>query len=124
VGANNNDKGINVGGTRQLIQGDNLMSNPFVKSFLYASPREKLLLRRFAGGLTDNQIATELGDKASRIAVQRQRLAEKYDIRTPEQLSAVANELAHHPRWKPQRPRSSHHERRKESRENTSPDPE
>jgi hypothetical protein len=83
VGANNSDKGINLGGTRQLIQGDNLMSNPFVKSFLYASPREKLLL---PGGLTDNQIATGLGDKASRIAVQRQRLAEKYDIRTPEQL--------------------------------------
>jgi DNA-binding CsgD family transcriptional regulator len=80
---------------------------------LYVSPREKLLLRRFAAGLTDNRIAKELGDKASRIGVQRQRLAEKYDIRTPEQLSAVANELAHHPRWKPQW--SSHHERRKES---------
>jgi DNA-binding CsgD family transcriptional regulator len=72
------------------------------------TPREKRLLRRLAAGLTDIQIATELGDKASRIAAQRQRLAEKFDIRTPEQLSAVTNELAHHPYFKPQRQRCRH----------------
>jgi DNA-binding CsgD family transcriptional regulator len=43
----------------------------------YASPREKLLLRRFAAGMTDSQIAREIGYKPSGIAAQRQRLAEK-----------------------------------------------
>jgi hypothetical protein len=50
--------------------------------------------------MTDSQIAREIGYKPSGIAAQRQRLAEKFDIRTPEQLTAVANELAHHPAWK------------------------
>lgn len=72
-----------------------------MESFTYISPREKLLLRRFAAGLPDNKIATELGDKPRRIAAQRERLAEKFDIRTPEQLGAVADRLAHHPSWKP-----------------------
>ena len=68
-------------------------------SIPYASPREKLLLRRFAAGMTDSQVASELGDRPSRIAVQRQRLAEKFDIRTPEQLATVTNELARHFSW-------------------------
>ena len=63
-------------------------------SIPYASPREKLLLRRFAAGMTDSQVAIELGDRPSRIASQRQRLAEKFDIRTPEQLATVTNEPA------------------------------
>ena len=66
-------------------------------SIPYVSPREKLLLRRFAAGMTDSQIAGELGDRLSRIAAQRQRLAEKFDTSTPEQLATVANELARHP---------------------------
>jgi hypothetical protein len=49
--------------------------------------------------MTDSQIANELGDKPNRIAAQRQRLAEKFDIRTPEQLATVANELAPHFSW-------------------------
>jgi DNA-binding CsgD family transcriptional regulator len=58
------------------------------------SPREKKLLRRFAAGKTDAQIAIELGDIESRIAAQRQRLAEKLKIDTHEQLVAVADKLA------------------------------
>ena len=49
--------------------------------------------------MTDSQVASELGDRPSRIASQRQRLAEKFDIRTPEQLATVANEIAGHPAW-------------------------
>jgi DNA-binding CsgD family transcriptional regulator len=59
----------------------------------HVSPREKKLLRRFAAGKTNAQIARELGDTESRIAVQRQRLAEKFQIDTHEQLVAVANKL-------------------------------
>ena len=68
-------------------------------SIPYVSPREKLLLRRFAAGRTDSEIASELRDRPGRIAAQRQRLAEKFDIRTPEQLATVANEIAGHPAW-------------------------
>ena len=63
------------------------------------SPREKLLLRRFAAGRTDSEIASELRDRPGRIAAQRQRLAEKFDICTPEQLATVANELARRHSW-------------------------
>jgi DNA-binding CsgD family transcriptional regulator len=69
-------------------------------SIPHVSPREKLLLRRFAAGMTDSQIASELGDRLSRIAAQRQRLAEKFDIRTPKKFATVAHELARHPSWK------------------------
>jgi DNA-binding CsgD family transcriptional regulator len=61
------------------------------------SPREKKLLRRFAAGKTDAQIAVELGDTESRVAAQRQRLAEKFQIDTHEQLVAVADKLARYP---------------------------
>ena len=75
-------------------------------SIPYVSPREKLLLRRFAAGMTDSQIAGELGDRLSRIAAQRQRLAEKFDIRTPEKFATVAKELARYSTWKAfERPR-------------------
>jgi DNA-binding CsgD family transcriptional regulator len=64
----------------------------------YISPREKQLLRRFAAGKTDNQIARELHDVESRIAAQRQRLAEKFQIDTHEQLVTIAEKLARFPR--------------------------
>ena len=67
----------------------------------YVSPREKKLLRRFAAGKTDIEIAIELRDRESRIAAQRQRLADKFQIETHEQLLAVANKMAadgRHPR--------------------------
>jgi len=60
----------------------------------YVSPREKKLLRRFAAGKTDTEIARELSDRESRIAAQRQRLTEKYQIKTHEQLVSIASKLA------------------------------
>ena len=66
---------------------------------LNVTAREKQLLRRFAAGLADEHIATDLGDTPSRIAAQRQRF-EKFQIRTPEQLTDVAEELARHSLWK------------------------
>jgi DNA-binding CsgD family transcriptional regulator len=60
----------------------------------HVSPREKKLLRRFAAGKTDIEIAKELGDTESRVAAQRQRLAEKFQVDTHEQFVAVANKLA------------------------------
>ena len=64
----------------------------------YVSPREKQLLRRFARGKTDEQIAGELGSTAGDIAGQRQRIAEKFRIQTDEQLRAVAKQIANWPR--------------------------
>jgi DNA-binding CsgD family transcriptional regulator len=62
--------------------------------FPYVSPREKLLLRRFAAGKTDREIAAALGDTESRIVAQRQRIAEKFQLRTHEQLFALVSQLA------------------------------
>ena len=67
----------------------------------YVSPREKKLLRRFAAGKTDTEIARELSDTESRIAAQRQRLTEKYQIETHEQLVSIASKLARFPGAKP-----------------------
>ena len=66
-------------------------------SIPHVSPREKKLLRRFAAGKTDAQIVVELGDTESRVAAQRQRLAEKFQIATHEQLVSFANKLAPYP---------------------------
>jgi DNA-binding CsgD family transcriptional regulator len=65
--------------------------------FPYVSPREKKLLRRFAAGKTDREIAADLGDTESRIVAQRQRLTEKFEVRTHEQVVALARELALRP---------------------------
>ena len=67
----------------------------------YVSPREKKLLRRFAAGKTDIEVARELGDIESRVAVQRQRLAEKFQIATHEQFVSFADKLAPFPVLKP-----------------------
>jgi DNA-binding CsgD family transcriptional regulator len=64
------------------------------KNVPYVTPREKLLLRRFAAGKTNNEIAKDLGDTENRVSAQRQRLAEKFEIQTQEQLLAIANKLA------------------------------
>ena len=66
----------------------------------HVSPREKRLLRRFAAGKTDAEIARELNDRESRIAVQRQRLAEKFQIDTHERFVEVANTLGRYPAGK------------------------
>jgi len=67
------------------------------ETFLYLSPREKQLLRRFARGKTDARIAGELGDKESRTVAQRARLEAKLQIKTIEQLQSVVRELAYWP---------------------------
>jgi DNA-binding CsgD family transcriptional regulator len=66
-------------------------------SLPYNVPREKRLLRRFAAGKTDAEIARELNDRESRIAVQRQRLAEKFQIDTDERFVEVAHTLGRYP---------------------------
>jgi DNA-binding CsgD family transcriptional regulator len=66
----------------------------------HVSPREKKLLRRFAAGKADIEIAKELGDIESRIAAQRQRLAKKFQIATHEQLVSFVKKLARYPRAK------------------------
>jgi DNA-binding CsgD family transcriptional regulator len=58
------------------------------------SPREKLLLRRFAAGKTDREIAADLGDTENRIVAQRQRIAEKFQVQTHEQVVALASQQA------------------------------
>jgi DNA-binding CsgD family transcriptional regulator len=63
----------------------------------YVSPQEKKLLRRFAAGKTDTQIALEFHDRETRIAAQRQRLAEKFQIHTHEQLVEFAGKLNRYP---------------------------
>jgi len=64
---------------------------------LFISPRDKLLLRRFADGKSDKQIATDLGSTEDGIAAQRRRIAIKFGIQTSEQLREVANRLASWP---------------------------
>jgi DNA-binding CsgD family transcriptional regulator len=66
-------------------------------SIPYVSPREKKLLRRLAAGKTDIEIAIELRDRENRVAAQRQRLTEKYQIHTHDQLVAIADKLAPFP---------------------------
>ena len=65
-----------------------------MNTFPYVTPRDKLLLRRFAAGKTNREIAADLGETESRIVAQRQRIAEKFEIRTHEQLVALANQVA------------------------------
>ena len=66
-----------------------------VKDLPHVSPREKLLLRRFAKGMTDRKIAEDLGGTASGIEAQRQRIAKKFHIQTDEQLREAASRLAY-----------------------------
>ena len=72
-----------------------MTSRPY--SIPHASPRERQLLRRFVAGKTDTETARELNDRESRIAAQRQRLAEKFQIYTHEQLVEFANKLDRYP---------------------------
>jgi DNA-binding CsgD family transcriptional regulator len=61
---------------------------------LLLTPREKQLLRRFAQGRTDKNIARELCDTAERIAAQRERIVEKLQIQSPDQLAEIAVRFA------------------------------
>jgi DNA-binding NarL/FixJ family response regulator len=58
------------------------------------TPREKRLLRRFAQGKTDKIIARELCEPAERIAAQRERILEKLQIQSIDQLTETAVRLA------------------------------
>ena len=58
------------------------------------SPQEKKLLRRFAKGKTDDQIAREFGCRPGLIAAQRQSIEEKLEIRSQAQLAAAAHQFA------------------------------
>jgi len=58
------------------------------------SPREKLLLRRFASGKSDNLISKEIGGAHEQIGMQRKRLIEKLRIQSHEQLVTLAGQLA------------------------------
>jgi DNA-binding CsgD family transcriptional regulator len=61
-------------------------------------PREKQLLRRFAQGKPDAQIAQEIGGTERQIAAQRQALISKLRIRSAGQLATTAAELAPWPK--------------------------
>ena len=68
--------------------------SPYAVDTPYASPRDKQLLRRFAAGKTDGQIARELGGTITSIAAQRQRVAQKFNIQTDDQLRELASQIA------------------------------
>jgi DNA-binding CsgD family transcriptional regulator len=58
------------------------------------SPREKLLLRRFAYGKSDIVISQEIGGTQEQIRMQRKRLIEKLQIQSHAQLVTLAGQLA------------------------------
>jgi DNA-binding CsgD family transcriptional regulator len=58
------------------------------------SPREKLMLRRFASGKSDNLISQEIGGTQEQIGMQRKRLIEKLQIQSHSQLVTLAGQLA------------------------------
>ena len=66
------------------------------------SPQQKKLLRRFADGKSDKQIAREFGCRAALIAAQRQFMIDRLEISSQAQLAAVAIQLASWPGWQPQ----------------------
>ena len=70
---------------------------PSVQHSTRKPPREKALAA-LCGRKTDIEIAKELGDTENRVAAQRQRLAEKFQIDTYERLVEVANTLGRYAR--------------------------
>ena len=58
------------------------------------SPREKLLLRRFANGKSDKVIAEEIGGTQEQVGMQRKRLIDKLQIQSQAQLVTLAGQLA------------------------------
>ena len=58
------------------------------------SPQEKKLLRRFAKGKTDGQIAEEFRCRADLITAQRQMIMEKLEITSQAQLVAAGRQFA------------------------------
>jgi DNA-binding CsgD family transcriptional regulator len=58
------------------------------------SPREKRLLRRFAAGKTDKEIAGHLGGTAEQVSAQRARLLSKLQISSKTEIAEAAKRLA------------------------------
>jgi DNA-binding CsgD family transcriptional regulator len=71
-----------------------------VTTELPLSPREKQLLRRFAAGKTDAQIAEHFGGDAEQVAKQRARLLAKLGISTPAEIADAAERLAYSPSYR------------------------
>ena len=65
------------------------------------SPQQKKLLRRFAGGKPDEQIAKDFRCRAHLIAAQRQMILAKLEIRSEAQLTAATRRFANWPKPKP-----------------------
>ena len=63
------------------------------------TPQEKQLLRRFAQGKTDRMIARALCEPVERIAAQRERILEKLQIESTDQLKEIAVRLASRGKW-------------------------
>jgi DNA-binding CsgD family transcriptional regulator len=76
------------------VFGHRRLSRMTPQHLLILSPREKQLLRRFASGKTDREIARNLGGTESQVAAQRSRLTSKLQIETANQLCALGEELA------------------------------
>jgi DNA-binding CsgD family transcriptional regulator len=75
----------------------NLHQQPLVPKDNALSRQQKKLLRRFARGKTDQQIAREFRCRADLIAAQRQRIMEKLEISSQAQLAAAARQFANWP---------------------------
>jgi DNA-binding CsgD family transcriptional regulator len=67
---------------------------------IWLTPREKQLLRRFAAGKTDAEIATHFGTRAKQFAEQRKRLLEKLGIKSEVEIAEIAKQLAPWPTYK------------------------
>ena len=61
---------------------------------MFLSPREKQLLRRFAAGKTDEQIASKIGGTAKQVAEPRARLLAKLEIKSEAEIAQAAKRFA------------------------------
>jgi DNA-binding CsgD family transcriptional regulator len=71
--------------------------NQASEAFAILGSREKQLLRRFAQGMTDRQIAVKIGGTERQVSAQREHLLQKLHIQTAAQRVSVAARLASWP---------------------------
>jgi DNA-binding CsgD family transcriptional regulator len=64
------------------------------------SPQQQKLLRRFAQGKTDEEIARKLRCPAHLIKAQRQMLVERFQVKSQADLAAAARQFASWPKLK------------------------
>jgi len=64
------------------------------------SPQQQKLLRRFAQGKTDDEIARELSCPARLVKAQRQMMVERFEIKSQADLAAAARQFASRPKPK------------------------